>query len=67
MVVCHYPEFTKFIELLKGVLNLTKQRVSNLIQYNESLATTNKWSNVATIIGISAIVVAVIAAFIILQ
>lgn len=45
-------------------LSLTKNEISNLIKHNESLATTNKWSNIATIIGISTIVVSIIVALI---
>ncbi|WP_018934543.1 hypothetical protein [Gracilibacillus lacisalsi] len=43
----------------------TQEIVSNLTKHNESIATTNKWSNIATIIGISAVVVASIIALII--
>jgi|SRR5690625_1523533 len=53
-------EFNKLI----GEFKKTQEIVSNLTKHNESIATTNKWSNVATIIGISAVVVAAIIALV---
>lgn len=52
------------ISSMKEEISATRQDISNLTKHNESLATTNKWSNIATITGISAIVVAVIIALI---
>lgn len=53
-------DIKKDIQNIREDINLTKQDISNLTKHNESLATTNKWSNITTIIGISAIAVAVI-------
>jgi len=45
---------------LKEDFHDTQNTLSDLTKHNESLATTNKWSNIATIVGIGAIVVTVI-------
>lgn len=54
----------KDLNIIREDLNVAKQEISNFTKHNESLATTNKWSNVATIIGISAIVITAIGAII---
>ncbi|MGN8647875.1 hypothetical protein ACTNEO_04970 [Gracilibacillus sp. HCP3S3_G5_1] len=50
---------------LKQDFQQTQEIISNLVKHNESIANTNKWSGIATIIGISAVVVASIVALII--
>lgn len=55
-------EIKSEISLIRSDFTDAKQDISNLTRHNESLATTNKWSNIATIIGISAITVAIFIA-----
>lgn len=62
----NYKDYIKSeITSLKDDFKNTKDTVSNLTKHNESIATTNKWSNITTIIGISAIVVTAIIALLI--
>ena len=52
----------EFKNELKNEIHITKQEISNLTKHNQSLATTNKWANIATIIGIATISITVIIA-----